>query len=241
MNETQINQVVDEAAYGEEALTFVQVSRLKHGTVYGPTQDDAAAWATYKARVRTLEINKTRWVPYIGDNAEMRTAIRSTILKLPYEAQNVAFQSCVFDSNPPTVGGMTWHPRRWSNAKNPLAQRALILIMEMTPPAEWETVIAHEIAHVFLGHPHRDEQFDGQFEVETDELLTHWGIAAKIFVSTVVELAAEWEARVTRKHAQDLALGQTAIKAAIGGTVNGRNYHTISPRNISSRTVGNRR
>jgi len=141
--------------------------------------DILAREATARDRLRCLELNKSRAVYYYGKNDAIRQAIKATILKLPYHAQQFAFQ-CRYLSIPAAAAG-------YSFPGEVLGSHWVVLISELTPLAQMETAIVHEIAHGFLKHP----TDSGHDEEQAESLCREWGF--QTFISVDLD---EWLARV---------------------------------------------
>lgn len=84
---------------------------------------------------------------WYGEDAEMERVIVETLLRLPEDVRRFASEECLFVS----VGGGahgTANPLHFPEARD----LWLIALSEVGPSDSLHSVVAHEIAHAWLGH-----------------------------------------------------------------------------------------
>ncbi len=151
----------------------------------------------------TFEINERLdyWPPF----GSLHTTLISTIRKLPEDVREFALENCFFLSMEEGVYGTIVSGAHASNIRWPMLEhledeekirilnnlehkwRKIILLRSETPKDDVESIIAHEIAHAYLGHNEMDEieveerEIDGRMvpvnvvEYETYKLTRSWG------------------------------------------------------------------
>jgi hypothetical protein len=100
--------------------------------------------------------------------------IIDTVDRLPREIAEFACKSCVFVS----VGKVraitlpsSW--QTWPGAESP---EYLIVLLDDKPSSEFAAIIAHEIAHAWLGHNYFEEQ-GPELENEAAAVAQSWGFS----------------------------------------------------------------
>jgi len=120
---------------------------------------------------------------YFPPHGSLHTTVISTIRKLPKDVREFALENCFFFSMEEGVYGRIISGAHGSNMRWKLLERLtdkeklrmlddfqhswkiMILLRSETPENDIESVIAHEIAHAYLGHNEMDE-----IEVEEREI-----------------------------------------------------------------------
>ncbi len=111
---------------------------------------------------------------YGGENTEMQLWIQSTLTKLPEEVAVFAIDRCRFISIGWGVAGLTFPGRIGvDDYESPL--NVWIIVLDDNISSEHvESVIAHEIAHAWLGHD-RIGDIPDDCEVVAANLTKEWG------------------------------------------------------------------
>ncbi len=107
-------------------------------------------------------------VSYYGDDAYLHAAIARALAKVPKTVLEFVLEKCIFLSTEQI--GIVWPGR--------IAKKcSWIIILNFCDLEEddWESVIAHEVAHAFLGHDRMglDDQLD--LERQACSLVKEWG------------------------------------------------------------------
>lgn len=134
-------------------------------------------WRNGKTQSRGAQIRKPIVLDdlfYGGEDMEMLAWIQSTLSKLPEEVAVFAIDQCRFISVGKGAAGLTLPGRIGvDNAESPL-NVWIIVLDENISSEHMESVIAHEIAHAWLGHDRiGDIPDDG--EIVAANLTKEWG------------------------------------------------------------------
>ncbi|TMB65067.1 MAG: hypothetical protein E6J43_12440 [Chloroflexi bacterium] len=117
-------------------------------------------------------------VAYLGEDNDLRSVIGDTIGRLPDDALLLAADRCVFVSVGRTVEGMTLPGDVLQRVDEDDPTWLILLddrIMDTKEADDVESVIAHEIAHAFLGHNRMTDDGDRSVEIATCKLVREWG------------------------------------------------------------------
>ena len=119
-------------------------------------------------------------VAYYGDNPHTQRLIAQTITQLPDDVAEFALDRCRFLSVGVDCFAMTVSGRI---ASHDLERRTrnmwLILLHEKLPVDEELSIIAHEIAHAWLGHDKLSLDFSPTSEVDAATLTATWGFTGR--------------------------------------------------------------
>jgi hypothetical protein len=109
---------------------------------------------------------------YSGADETTKAVIARTLAKLPEDVAEWAVEACVFAS----VGGVTWgHALTlsdWNRLSSPL--HVIVLDEVVMASSNGSYVVAHEIAHIRLGHA-AFPKLGEETEAAADRLAATWG------------------------------------------------------------------
>jgi hypothetical protein len=108
---------------------------------------------------------------YFSADPETREALVRALSRLPDDALEFAVDKCVFVSLGGGVNGQCLPSRFVADAD------WLVLLYDRAP--DIETVIAHEVAHAYLGHSIGDPLGDEETETQARDLVRAWGFSGK--------------------------------------------------------------
>lgn len=123
-----------------------------------------------------MNLNDIRYkLHYYGDDGSLESTIVAVIAKLPPDVQEFVGDRCRFLSVGRVCWGMTMRQMICEIDAKEVEDKWLILLEEQTPAEQIESVVAHEIAHAWLGHDRYDPDLLPECEVEAALLTREWG------------------------------------------------------------------
>jgi hypothetical protein len=115
-------------------------------------------------------------VRYYGDDDEIHRSICLAVMRLPQAVRDFACERCVFLSVGRSCMGMCVPQMLCEIRPEDVQRRWIFLLDERTSEDDVLSVVAHEIAHAWLGH---DRCAPGgcpkDCETETANLVAQWG------------------------------------------------------------------
>ena len=125
-------------------------------------------------------------VSYYGGDQETHELITKTISRLPEEIIEFALSSCVFMSVGRSDYGLVMPPDTKAEKPDPKIgvddrffywahDRWLIFLADHLPDDDALGIIAHEIAHAYLGHDRLNYKLTMEVEREAANLAKAWG------------------------------------------------------------------
>ena len=118
-------------------------------------------------------------VAYYGDDPELHLWIRRTLIKLPVEVARFVIDRCSFASVGRVNFGLILPGRIGVHVVERRSRNTWVIILsENLPASEEESVIAHEIAHAWLGHD-RLAEMSNDVEIEAANLTKKWGFSGR--------------------------------------------------------------
>ncbi len=110
---------------------------------------------------------------YAGDDEGFQAALSRVLVRLPSKAREYALRRCTIFSIGEGAGGIVWPSRIVDRRK----RRWVIVIDANTD--DLESVIAHEIAHAWLGHDRLNPNIGRQVEVDAANLVRAWDFGGR--------------------------------------------------------------
>jgi hypothetical protein len=118
-------------------------------------------------------------VKYYGDDSELLLWIQLTLTKLPIDVARFVIDRCSFVSTGRVNLGLILPGRIGVHFLERRSRNTWVIILsENLPASEEESVIAHEIAHAWLGHDRLAEMSD-DVEIEAANLTKLWGFVGR--------------------------------------------------------------
>lgn len=117
--------------------------------------------------------------PYHGESDEIRRFLALVLLRLPERIREFAIERCAVLSVGHNAYGITWPARIAKKWRVGINRRWLILLTENLPPGDEESIIAHEIAHAYLGHDRGSPDLPQDCEEQACNLVAKWGFSGK--------------------------------------------------------------
>lgn len=130
-------------------------------------------------------------VRYYGDNGEMWQRIVRTVTRLPAAVQEFVFERCAFMSVGRAAYGLVMPPNTAAAADylHWAHDRWIVFLSDDLPEAHAPGIIAHEIAHAYLGHDRTAPGLTAGVEIEAAELAAAWGFDG---MATDPEYVTRW-------------------------------------------------
>lgn len=135
--------------------------------------------------------------PYFGQDMVMRATLAQVLTRVPESVREFVLGKCVITSSvEPRFGGIVWKAQVPKQALDSPHEFWLIVLSELAWSAgmdmvrrkglkevaksqneRWRHIIAHEIAHAYLGHDRMNPDLPEDTEAEADRLAARWGFA----------------------------------------------------------------
>lgn len=131
-----------------------------------------------EAWMRSLEGIHYR-IAYLGESEFTRAHIANAVSRLPGDVQDFACERCRFVSVGEGAMGITLPGSIGVNAHEKRSRNMWIIVLDdRIPVEELDGVVAHEIAHAWLGH-NRCEEVTVDDEVAAATLTREWGFTGR--------------------------------------------------------------
>lgn len=110
-------------------------------------------------------------VIYYDEDDKLRNAIASVLTALPEEVKEFVLEHCFILSTGEYTYGTVWPGKIFKNIS------WVIVLNEKMPKSKGdrESIIAHEIAHAYLGHDQLNPDIEPECEIEACNLTKQWG------------------------------------------------------------------
>jgi hypothetical protein len=119
-------------------------------------------------------------LPYYGDDDALMRVIVDALMMLPCEVRAFALEHCCFLSIGRANLGMVLPGRI---ATDPVRRRTrgrwFVLLAEDLPEGDAHGIVAHEVAHAWLGHDRLSPECPQDCEEQTAGLTRDWGFSGK--------------------------------------------------------------
>ena len=117
---------------------------------------------------------------YFGESDEVVKVIVETIAKLPATVAAFAIERCAFVSVGKVACGITLPGKIGVNARTRRSRNQwVILLTERLPSHDRHSIVAHEIAHAWLGHDKLSINLPKDCETKAAGLTKSWGFTGK--------------------------------------------------------------
>jgi len=115
-------------------------------------------------------------IRYYGDDGEIHRSVCLAVMRLPQAVQDFACERCAFLSVGRSCFGMCVPQMLCEIRPETVEGRWIVLLDERTPEGDVLGIVAHEIAHAWLGHDRcAPDGCPKDCEVQTANLVAQWG------------------------------------------------------------------
>jgi len=117
--------------------------------------------------------------PYYGESNEIKADLARVLMCLPERVRDFVIERCAVLSIGYYAFGITWPARIAKGRRVGLNRSWIIVVSEDLSSGEQQGIIAHEIAHAYLGHARMSPDLPEDCEAQACKLVAQWGFSGR--------------------------------------------------------------